>query len=329
MDPQVDEQRHAARNRKLGALAGVAVIIVVVGVAVVLNRDATTQISSSEAPSAQQGAVSLPTGTVPASMVDLDTGVVTPLPQDIAAMSGDAYVVSPDHKQVAFSCCSYPHALYVANVDGTNMHQVSPGFVDAYGAQWSPDGTKLVYQQRDATTNLLGNLFVLDVATGLETQITNLDQSQRWGWWFLYPSFEFDGRQILYQLPSGDQRHAVWNLWSVPVTGGASSMVLRNAGWGTTGGTGARNLAFVTAVSPSTFHGANLMIASSKGIRGSSRRLAQGSIVAPQWSPDGTRIAYQQGEWVEVVNVSTGEVTRVAQGGNPQWVNDHTITVSG
>ena len=97
-----------------------------------------------------------------------------------------------------------PDPLFVANVDGTQVRQISRAGRDAYGAQWSPDGSMLVYQQRNGSTQHLGNLFVQDVGTGQRTQVTDFDQTQQWGWWFTFPSFAPDGRSILFQLPRGD-----------------------------------------------------------------------------------------------------------------------------
>ena len=162
-------------------------------------------------------------------MLDLRSGDTTPLPASIAT-SGDYFAVSPDHKMVAFNaCCSLASPLYVANVDGTRKRPISPIGSDAYAAQWSPDGSKLVYQQRDGSSQQLGNLFVQDVATGQRTQVTNFDQTQRWGYWAALPSFSADGRSILFQLPRGDHNNPIDDLWSVPVTGGQPTLVQRNA----------------------------------------------------------------------------------------------------
>jgi len=160
MDRQLEKQRRAGRNRKLGALAVVAVVIAAAGAAVAVIGGNPEGAPASVGPSVSPSPVVFPTGSVTSSMVDLDTGAVTPLPNLLAG--ADAYAVSPDRAQVAFTASQ---ALYVGNIDGTNIHQVSPIGVDAYGGQWSPDGTKLVYQQRNANTIRLGNLFVLDVTT--------------------------------------------------------------------------------------------------------------------------------------------------------------------
>ena len=49
----------------------------------------------------------------------------------------------------------------------------------------------------------------------------------------------------------------------------------------------------------------------------------------PKWSPDGTRIAYYNGDTKEVfvVDVAAGETTHVAEGTSPEWFDDHSLIV--
>jgi Tol biopolymer transport system component len=48
----------------------------------------------------------------------------------------------------------------------------------------------------------------------------------------------------------------------------------------------------------------------------------------PRWSPDGTRIAYSDGDGTHVVDVSTGEASLVAEVGLFDWFGDDTLVVS-
>lgn len=266
-------------------------------------------------------------------MVDLRTGEITPLPASIAA-SGSYYAVSPDHTTVAYNaCCAQPGPVRVANLDGTQVRQVTAKGWDAYAAQWSPDGSKLVYQQRHASTEKLGNLFVLDVRTGQRTQITNFDQTKSWDWWFTFPSFSSDGRWILFQLPRGDNTNPIWDLWTVPVTGGQQNLLRRNAGWGGFS-PDHKWLAYLSPVDAQSFTGGSLRIMTFDGGRpyalqeGGARALVRnGGLSWPRWSQDGTRIAYSAGGSIYVLNVATGSATRVAEGGNAGWFDDHTLIV--
>jgi Tol biopolymer transport system component len=236
--------------------------------------------------------------------------------------------VSPDHTKVAISnCCSSPDPLFLANIDGTQVHQITAQGQDAHAAQWSRDGSLLVYQQRNDSTDKLGNLFVLDMRTGKRTQVTNFDQTQSWGWWFTFPSFAPDGRSILFQLPRGhlpNNDNRIWDLWSVPVAGGKPTLVRRNAGWGGYSPDG-KWLAYLSPVRRD-FTGAGLLITSVHG--GAPRNLVpDGHLTWPRWSPDGTRISYSDGGPIYVLNVATGSITKVADGGNPEWLDDHTLII--
>jgi Tol biopolymer transport system component len=214
----------------------------------------------------------------------------------------------------------------VANLDGTQARRVSAAGSSGFGEQWSPDGSLLVYQQQpDGSTSHLGNLFVQNMSTGQRTRVTNLDQSKNWGWWFLFPSFSPDGRSVLYQAPRGhsNDNNRLWDLWSVPVTGGKPTLVQRNAGWGAYSPDG-KSLAYLSPMR-SDFTGAGVWITSLQG--GTPRALVRGGQLRwLRWSPDGTRIAYSNGDAIYTVDPATGKTKKVANGGaQPQWIDDHTL----
>jgi Tol biopolymer transport system component len=328
MERQIARQRKAARNRRLGAFATVAVLMAVVITAVALMRGGTDKVPASPSPS-----TSILPGTAYGSMVDLNTGEITPLPPSIAT-SGTYYAVSPDHTQIAYNaCCTQPGPVMVANLDGTGIHPLTAPGWDAYGAQWSPDGSKLVYQQRHASTYKLGNLFVLDVRTGQRTQLTNFDQSQPWDWWFTFPSFSSDGKWILFQLPRGDNANPIWDLRTVPVTGGQQNLIRPNVGWGGFSPDG-KWLAYLSPVDAQSFTGGELRILTCDRCRpyalqgGSAQALVRhGHIEWPRWSPDGARISYSDGGSIYVADVATGSATKVAEGSHAEWFDDHTLIV--
>jgi Tol biopolymer transport system component len=67
---------------------------------------------------------------------------------------------SPDGKQIVFGrvgpnhSCTTTSALFIVNVDGTGLHQITPGgFCDDDGS-WSPDGTQIAFEHR-------GSIFVV------------------------------------------------------------------------------------------------------------------------------------------------------------------------
>jgi dipeptidyl aminopeptidase/acylaminoacyl peptidase len=324
VDRQYENQRRLSRRRKASALALVAVLVVVgvvVGISTLRSGDegkVTPGSGSAPTPTA-----TLPEFSVP-SLVDLQTGGVTPLPQSI--LGGSLYFTSPDRTMfVINSCCSTPNPISVANVDGTGVRQITPDGIDGFTARWSPDGSMLVYQQRDGGTDEIGNLFVVDVATGDATQITDLDP-ENYGLWALHPSFSPDGETIIFHLPRGPKGYVStrWDLWSVPVTGGEPTLVVHNASMGVYGPDGG-TLAYLDSPN-GDWTSSRLMLADVDG--SDPRLIVRGNrIEFPRWSPDGTRIAYSDADGIHVVDVSTGAASLVAEGASCDWFGDDTLVV--
>jgi TolB protein len=94
-----------------------------------------------------------PSGRVNLFTVPASGGVPTELPVAVGRFNGvPSY--SPDGRQIAFDQDVGPskpkvHGIFIANADGSNAHRVTTGIrtVQAFdtSAQWSPDGTHLVF----------------------------------------------------------------------------------------------------------------------------------------------------------------------------------------
>jgi Tol biopolymer transport system component len=326
IDPDVDAwreqeelQRRSSRNRKIGAFAAAAVIGLVALVLVVANWAGPRGNRPAQAPSPPVVApITQP------SLVDLRTGEVRLLPESIRG--GGFYSTSPDLTRFAYNwCCGSPSPVFVANIDGTGVREITIGKVDGFGVRWSPDGSKLVYQGRDGTTSEIGNLVVFDLTTSETTQITDLDP-EIYSWWFLAPSFSPDGHTILFQLPRGpnSERSTRWDLWSVPISGGEPTLLVRNASTGVYA-PGGGAIAYLDA--PLGYYASpRLMLADIDG--GDPRVLVEGDrIESPEWSPDGTRIAYVDTDGTHVVDVSTGEVSLVARGDRASWLGNDMLVI--
>ena len=251
-------------------------------------------------------------------ILDLSSGAATPLAEGVPT-EGRAYAVSPDRTMVATNpCCHPPAPVWLANLDGSDVRVVTPEGADGFGPRWSPDGSKLVYQERDAATEELGKLVVFDLATGTRTQVTDLKPKSCDHCWFVSPSFAADGRSILFALPTGPpSAPEPQDLWSVPVEGGEPMLVLRGASGGAYSPDG-RSLAYVDAerVKVADADGRNSRVLSESG-------------GAPRWSPDGTRIVYLDGDGsIYVVDVATGDTALVARGDWPEWVDNDTLIIA-
>jgi Tol biopolymer transport system component len=322
-------RERTSRNRRVGAaVLALAMSLALVAGAAILTSDPSDVVGRRPTPSPE-----LPANRSTGVFVDLATGEVTPLPRGLAVDSATGpvavYRVSPDRTMLVFQgCCFPPVRTYVANVDGTDVHKIRTGGLDAFGASWSPDGTALVYQGRDASTLELGDLFVVDVATEKVRRITELEPDSR-AWWVMWPNFAPDGDSILFHLPRSHNAPSKqkWDLWSVPVTGGEPVLVRRNAAFGTYSPDG-RTLAYLSPLDPVDATGGGLWLADAGG--GDPRLLVEDEgIWWPSWSPDGTRIAYGVGtDAIHVVDVATGESSRVAAGATAEWLDDHTLIVS-
>jgi len=294
-------------------------------------KDAAANDGSGDTPATSPAAV-VPESPPGAFFLDLRTGTETPLPttstedgSGVAFDSGFYYVPSPDGSRMYFE---YPktNASVVAMSDGSEGRRLDPkNHIDYYAGGWSPDGTKIVYQRRDSSGDDFGNLVVEDVTSGRTTRITDLPQPSDDvdGWWYLGPTFSPDGRSVIYHWPRATPSGIRWALWSVPVTGGEPTLIVKDAAEATTND--GRTWAFVRPTSD-FFAGESLVLATPDGFRKVVE--ANEDIFEPKISPDGSRIAYQDADDIWVVDVSTGEKTHVAFGRMASWVDNDTLIVA-
>jgi WD40 repeat protein len=280
-------------------------------------------------------------------VIDLNTGVITPLPDSILESVGNPrarspslpagepgqYAASPDGSRIAYVgiAADGSRQIFTAWIDGRRVRQMTNFPRGAHEPAWSPDGTRIAYVAY--TSENFRHLFVLDVKTGESRQVTHGARG---------PSqiqFTPDGTSIIYtDGPSpSDPRVRM-----VPVTGGRPTLFLGR-------GVGAED-AWNASLSPDgslvTFLGSEgiqpgLAGSSVAGQPGVGRLVANADGTDPRaipgfmgnpagtWSPDGTRIAClgSSGERVIVVDVTTGEATPVAEGQVAIWLDDHTLLV--
>jgi Tol biopolymer transport system component len=325
------------RRRLLRVVITAAAAIGLAGVACTTD----TREGQKAATRADESPSMTPVTTSAPFLLDLKKGERTPLAKNLDG--GISYAPSPDGTRLVYgTCCSAIDEVTVANIDGTDAHTLeSPEGLNYYGPRWSPDGTKLVYQERDggsdtALTGDVGNLFVEDVASGRKTQLTDLELKRAW-WWFLSPSFSPNGRNVLFHLPRSRSQTTKWDSWSVPVSGGEPTLMLRNASFPMLSAAsilpnGVR-IAYVSP-GPSDFAGPSLMAARPlppPKLSDVRQKLveANGSVEFPTLSPDGSKIAYQDGDSIYVFTLAgNGESSKVADGYTAEWLDDDTLIVA-
>jgi Tol biopolymer transport system component len=270
-----------------------------------------------------------PSLTAPeAYLIDLNTGEMTPLAESIGGGYGSpqgGYTVSPDGTMVAYTSPddTGTRQVFIANLDGTDVQQVTHDRRGAGSNDWSPDGATIAYTSGKNTPDGVHNISVLDLATGDTTQVTHEKPPTGAD----APQFSPDGASIIYDLHRGDSV----GVWIVPVTGGKG---VRIVGGGENGVDAA-----IGTLSPD---GSTLAVGCSGRLEGICIADADGTNLRelvsvsgtpwfmPRWSPDGTRIAYTSstgGNKVFVVDVATGETTFVAEGVADDWLDDHTLIV--
>lgn len=130
------------------------------------------------------------------------------------------------------------------------------------------------------------------------------------------------------ELPHGKG----WDLWSTSEEwasiGGGPSLLRKNAAHGSFSPDGT-TIVYLDRprIQGWTFGAGSIWLMDADG--SDPRPLVEGDAMAwPRWSPDGTRIAYEDGGQIYVVDVATGDADALADGGAPEWLDDDTLIVS-
>ena len=312
-----------------------AVVIAVIGVALGggANDQSTPPASDKHSP--------LPpvTSSLRPYLLDITTGERQPLarslvPESLGQDTGHDdfhFEVSPDGERLAYVChghdagCLRRDAIVVADIDGMDTRTLplppEPSTTDRL--DWSPDGTTLAYTVHMHGGPTSGGLYVQDIATGHKRQLVDFYDEFSVSIASTPAHFSADGQNVLFHVPRGGWQ-STCDVWQVPVRGGEPTMVLSEAAFPMPLPAGA-GLAFLECPANSS---PNIQVVDDQGER---RTLVEASvsIARPALSPDGRTIAYQDGRFIRLVDVETGDAGRLIRGRySVAWVDENTLLLA-
>ncbi|MDP9299977.1 MAG: hypothetical protein M3P43_03635, partial [Actinomycetota bacterium] len=259
------------------------------------------------------------------SLVDPDTGKITPLSRTRIARTLGGLAISPDGTELAFTRRMggrFRYQIFVMGADGGGIQQLTHQPLGAYAPAWSPSGDQIAFIS-DAG-NGPGNgldLFVMDADGSSVRQVSRTtDMNERIAVW------SPDGSRLAFEASttSGD------SIGIADVSTGVTSLISRSVAAAESGLAAAAEPAWSPDGSWIAFEGAG-----ASGFQhgkiwlmhpdGTDEHILVGSMgvppeeSSPTWSPDGRQIAYCQSSVpgrsrcsIAIVDIATGTVRKVA-----------------
>ncbi len=138
---------------------------------------------------------------------------------------------SPDGKQIVFTRLNDStaprgkQALFIIDSTGGDARQITPWSLNAGGANWSPDDSRIVFQSyRDCSCSETSQVYTVRIDGSGLTRLTNVGRN-------IEPNWSPDGKRIIYAHEPGAGSDHLPDLWVMDSTGTRKKALVQTDLW--------------------------------------------------------------------------------------------------
>lgn len=217
---------------------------------------------------------------------------------------------SPDGKQIAFVSTRDGNAgIWVMSADGSGQRRLTRSRANDTAPVWSPDGKRIGFMCTVGTPRIVTEICVVGADGRGRRELTTPSEGDN-----LYPQWSHDSQLVLCTRSFGG-----YSVWSLRADGGGQSLFLAGGAEAAYSPDGTR----LAAIERPGGRGRWALYVGRKRVS-----QATPSVDALEWSPDGGRLAFTAGGEIWVVGAGGGGERRLTRGGgdslSPQWSADGT-----
>ena len=232
----------------------------------------------------------------------------------VAQVSNPELDGAPSGALVFLSLGNLASSIYAVNPDGSDLVQFTDGISIDSNPRWSPDGTRIAFSSADRGNGPGTDVYVMDADGKNERKLTNSENGNSHN----FDSWSPDGSHILYDTAT----IAAGDMWVTDADGGNAVRIAETVwcslpDWSPDG---KRLVGCQCEQGERT--GCSLFLVNADGSGLITLIESSGNILAPRWSPDGTRLFYTDGQHqpsvgVYVVDLPDGKPRKVYEGRLP------------